>query len=178
METPDESTPIRIRPAVEADAEGIVRVHFEAVHTTAAGFYTHAVIESWSREPDERRFARFRSIIAEGRDPVIVADQGGCVVGFGIVASSDGEVRAVYVHPRVGRRGVGGLIVAELERLATVRGLTSLHLKASVNAEGFYVRHGYQIVERGAHRLPDGNEMSCVRMTKSLIAKRIGPSSR
>jgi putative acetyltransferase len=168
MEPTDDATPIRIRAAVDADAESIVRVHFHAVRTTAAEFYSPAVLESWSREPDQRRFTRLRHVIAERDTPVVIADHGGTVVGFGIVALSSNEITAVYVHPRAGRRGVGGLVLAELERLAIANGLVSLHLSASVNAERFYRRHGFLVLERGTHCLPDGTEMSCVNMTKSL----------
>lgn len=157
-----------MRPALDGDAEDIVRVHFAAVHTTAAGFYPRAVLESWSREPDEQRFARFRGAIAERSELILVADLGGTVVGFGAMDVSSGEVRAVYVHPSMGRRGVGGLILTELEHRARAHGVTSVRLDASVNAEGFYLRHGYVVVERGTHRLPNGIEMSCVMMMKAL----------
>jgi hypothetical protein len=39
--------PIIVRPAVAADAEGIVRVHFRAVHETARAFYPDHVLDSW-----------------------------------------------------------------------------------------------------------------------------------
>ena len=40
------------------------------------------------------------------------------VVGFGALVPTKGEVRAVYVHPRAARRGVGSAILAQLETLA------------------------------------------------------------
>lgn len=174
VESSDEKSPFRIRPAEFADAEAIVRVHFEAVRRTAAGFYPTEVVESWSRQPDERRFANVRTAIAEGSKRLIVADQGGAVVAFGAITVSSGEIGAVYVHPSAGRRGVGGLVLAELERLALAHGLAALHLNASVNAEAFYSRHGYLVTGRGTHSLPNGIEMSCVMMNKSLNQKISG----
>lgn len=174
VETSDEKSLFRIRPAELADAEAMVRVHFDAVRRTAAGFYPTEVIEGWSREPGERRFANIRSVIAEGNKRLIVAVQGGAIVAFGGIAVLSGEISAVYVHPSAGRRGVGGLVLAELERMAVEYGLSSLHLKASVNAESFYSRHGYLVTGRGTHPLPNGIEMSCVAMTKSLSQKISG----
>jgi hypothetical protein len=41
-------------------------------------------------------------------------------------------------------------------------------MAASINAEAFYARHGFAVVERGTHRLHSGVEMACVRMRKAL----------
>ena len=158
-----------IRPAVAGDSEGIARVHFEAVRGTASASYPPEVIESWGRPPDDSRRELFRATIAGGEELVVVAETDGAVVGFGSIVPALQELRAVYVDPRAGRRGVGGHIVAELERLARARRLPELHLVASLNAEAFYTRHGYEVVERGIHRQSSGTEMACVKMKKSLV---------
>ncbi|MCO6441650.1 MAG: GNAT family N-acetyltransferase [Nitrococcus mobilis] len=86
----------------------------------------------------------------------------------GSIAPRLHELRAVYVDPRVGRCGIGGRILEELERLALAHGIPALHLDSSVNAEAFYSQNGYEVVEKGVHRLSGGAEMACVRMKKSL----------
>jgi N-acetylglutamate synthase-like GNAT family acetyltransferase len=159
---------VRIRPAVDADAAGVSRVHFEAVRRTAAPFYPPDVIDSWSQEPDERRREQFRRAIVGKDELFLVADRGGEVVGFGSIVPSSGELRAVYVHPDVGRTGVGAAILRDLEQMATATGLSTLHMDASLNAETFYARHGYEVVERGTHRLSGGAQMACVKMRKAL----------
>jgi putative acetyltransferase len=45
-------------------------------------------------------------------------------------------------------------------------------MAASINAEAFYRRAGYEFVERGVHRLGGGVEMACVRMKKHLTDTR------
>lgn len=79
-------------------------------------------------------------------------------------------MRAVYVHPRAGRQGVGALIIRELERRAIVRQVPSLELVASLNAVEFYRREGYEVLSHGSHRLANGQEMPRVQMRKSLKA--------
>ena len=48
------------------------------------------------------------------------------------------------------------------------RGLLQLHMNASLNAEAFYRRAGYEVLEYGIHRLDTGLEMACVKMKKVL----------
>jgi hypothetical protein len=52
--------------------------------------------------------------------------------------------------------------------VALERGAVELQMDASVNAEAFYRRAGYDVVERGTHRLRSGLQMACVKMSKRL----------
>jgi putative acetyltransferase len=163
---------VRIRPAVEGDAVGVSRVLFEAVRQTAAPFYPREVIDRWSPLPDERRCAQIRSAIGGTDELCLVADQDGEVVGFGSIVPSSHELRAVYVRPDLGRSGIGGSILRDLERMAMARGLSELHMDASLNAQAFYLRHGYEVVERGVHHMAGGGQMACVKMRKFLLEGR------
>ena len=163
-----ESQPVHVRPAVDTDAEPIVHTHFAAVHQTASDFYPPEVLESWSRQPDETRYQQIRQAIAKADELFLVAEDGSGVVGFGSIVPELHELRALYVHPRIARRGVGANLLVHLERLAVSRQCAYLQMEASVNAEAFYGRHGYEVVERGVHRLSSGHEMACVKMKKTL----------
>ena len=157
-----------VRTATTADAEAIINVHFAAVHETAAASYPGNVLDTWSRPPDEARYQRIRDAVVNGEELFLVAEDDSGVVGFGSIMPSLEELHAVYVHPEAGRRGVGRRILAELERLAIDRRLSQLQMAASVNAEAFYRRAGYEVVEYGVLRLTDEVEMACVRMKKRL----------
>src|SRR2546421_99837 len=68
--------------------------------------------------------------------PVLAGVIGGRVVG---PASLDGSVvRTVFVSPEVQRRGIGKLLMAEVERTARERNILSLTVPSSVSAETFY----------------------------------------
>jgi putative acetyltransferase len=163
------SSRFNVRPAVEADSEAIIQVHFAAVHTLASAFYPIEVLNSWSRRPDQGRYEQVRQAIANGQELFRVAEDPAGVVGFGSIVPSFEQLKAVYVHPRAARRGVGAAILAQLEQLAISKRCRYLQMDASVNAEAFYVRHDYIIVERGIHRLASGHEMACVKMRKALL---------
>ena len=42
-------------------------------------------------------------------------------------------------------------------------------MDASLNAEAFYLNHGFAVVERGEHTLTTGARMRCVKMRKALL---------
>jgi putative acetyltransferase len=160
---------VRIRPAFEVDAEAMSHIHFEAVHRTAAPFYPNEVIDEWSPVPDALRIDQFRRAICGGEELFLAAEHDrGDVVGFGSIVPSAAELRAVYVHPDAGRSGIGSAILEGLERLAIENGVFALRMDASVNAEAFYLRHGYELVERSSHQLGRGPRMACVKMRKFL----------
>jgi len=159
---------VEIRPATAADAVAIIDLHFAAVHETAAAFYPREVLDRWSSLPDEARYQRIRDAIAKGEERLLVAEEPSGVVGFGSIVPRLQELHAVYVHPRLGRQGIGSRILVQLERLATDLDVWQLQMEASVNAEAFYRRAGYEVVERGVHRLGGGIEMASVTMKKRL----------
>ena len=99
---------------------------------------------------------------------MIVARTADQIVAFGSIEPASGELRALYVAPAHGRHGIAARILAALETRARRRGLTELHMNASLNAEAFYRRHGYAALGRGEHTLPSGGTMICVRMRKTL----------
>ena len=104
--------------------------------------YPKEVLDAWSGEPGEARFARMRQAIGSSDELVLVAEDGQRVIGFGSVVLSLEELRSLYVHPDTWRRGVGAVLLAELERLATGRGLTIPRSIRSFTAARPFVTRG------------------------------------
>jgi GNAT superfamily N-acetyltransferase len=159
---------ILVRTANPADAEAIIQVHYAAVHETASAFYPAEIIEDWSRTPDEARYQWMCQLITKGDDIVIVAEGQPGVLGFGFIIPKSHELRALYVHPAAGRRGIGKTILRELEARAMAHGISCLQLNASLNAEAFYRGNGYQTLLRGTLRLSNEHAMDCIKMEKTF----------
>ncbi len=174
----EDNLDVNIRPAIVADAIAIIDLHFTAVHQSASSFYPAEVLNTWSTQPDETRYDHIRRALEKGEELFVVAEDASGVIGFGSIVPLLQELRAVYVHPRAGRRGVGSAILRCLEQLALDRGVLQLQMDASINAEAFYRRAGYEILERGVHRLRSGREMACLKMKKSLTQEMTHPHSR
>lgn len=142
-----------------------MRVHHAAVRGTAANDYPADVIDAWAPAIQTTHIERVKADLT-GTRTLALCD--GEVAGVGEVVLGLSELRACYVAPKFGRRGIGQRIVAELERMARSGGLVRLWLDSSLTAESFYKRLGYSIRQRGEHVLGNGVTMACVTMEKIL----------
>lgn len=163
------NSPIAIEPAKPEDAQALLEIHAAAVHQTAAPYYSQEILDNWSRLPiTGDRIERVKQRWIENPDHrIVVAKHNSQVVGFGFI-DSHSQLRGLYVHPDHGRCGIGADLLAALEQAALALGLKHLQADASLNAEGFYRKQGFGVIERGTHRLASGQEMACVKMRKAL----------
>ena len=164
----------QIRTANPSDAEAIIHVHYAAVHQTASGFYPSTILEAWSAKPGETRYQWMRNLIANGDEIVVVGEAESGILGFGLLIPKMEELRALYVHPAAGRRGIGKQILHALETRAAAQSILRLWLNASLNAEAFYRSNGYTTLSRCRFRLSADHEMDCVKMEKHFGGSPLG----
>ena len=88
----------------------------------------------------------------------------GELVGFAAVSIARREVRAVYVDPSAAGAGVGARLLQRVERFARALAVPTLHLAATLNAVGFYERHGWTLDEVSIHP----SMYRCVPMRKRI----------
>ena len=156
---------LSIRRATDDDRQGIWTVHVRAIREVCSRSYSAAQVASWSGLLSPASY----TAVVRDRFLVVAEDSDG-IVGFGQLNEACGEVEAVYVLPGRQSEGVGGSVLRALEAAARAAGIGKLHLSATVNAVPFYQSAGY--VEEGPviHRLPDGLELQCLRMSKGLTS--------
>lgn len=129
----------KIRPALEDDADEISAVIVRTLRETNAKEYAREIIERV-----ERSFSPGAVLQLIGTRTVFVATIGRRVVG---TASLDGSVvRTVFVAPDVQARGIGKLLMAEIERTARARNIPRLAIPSSLTAETFYLQLGFRAV--------------------------------
>ncbi|GAA2713870.1 GNAT family N-acetyltransferase [Actinoplanes palleronii] len=129
-----------IRPYEATDADGTWQVFHAAVHGTASRDYTREQVEAWSPPTvDEAAWHRRRSAAH-----TYVACLDGAVVGFSDF-TDDGLLDMLFVHPRVGGRGVARALVTRILREATAAGLPRLHVHASLTARPAFERLGFTV---------------------------------
>ena len=79
---------------------------------------------------------------------VFVAEDDGGVAGFAAVVSrSDGgaELDALFVEPRLWKRGIGRRLVDHIADVARSRTALFLHVVGNPHAEGFYIACGFRV---------------------------------
>ncbi|MCA8959334.1 MAG: GNAT family N-acetyltransferase [Planctomycetes bacterium] len=154
---------MRIRHATVDDIPALGDVHVESILGSAGTHYSAERIVVWAHP---RSAAAWRARIEAGH--LYVAEIDGTIVGFGDVDLTAGIVKAVYVDPDFGRRGVGSALLATLEADARASDVHTLQLDASLNAAAFYIDRGFEATATVQHRLRDGSDLECVRMAKVL----------
>jgi ribosomal protein S18 acetylase RimI-like enzyme len=142
---------ITLRRAVIADCEQIARVHAASIRTLLRSHYTPEQLERWAASLTPERYVP----LAEHS---IVATDGEPIAGF--AQMQDGEIQRLYIDPAYVRRGIGAMLLRELERLATC---SSLRLSASLNAVPFYEAMGFRSTGEAAW-----NGLKVVTMEKRL----------
>ncbi len=154
---------LKIRRAQPEDCYSIADVHAAAVEGINTTLYTPEEIQAWAVPRTPASYAE-----AIRSKEFVVAEDGGAIVGFGVLNQETAEVEAVYVIPGAGRRGIGREILQQLEEKASTLGLKALRLNASLNAAPFYEKAGYVAQERSKYRLLTGVEIACIPMLKSM----------
>lgn len=80
------------------------------------------------------------------------------------------KIRAIFVHPRHARRGIGSLILLAAEQAARGEGFRVLEMGATLTGVPLYLRQGYRVIERITIPLKDGLALDVIRMAKSVSA--------
>lgn len=150
------------RKATVQDLEGVAALHVRSMTRLCGGCYTEAQIAAWTGALGP---AAYRSALAE-KIFLVAHGADGALQGMGLLDAHRCEISALYVDPDHTGRRVGSSLLAALERSAAEAGLAGLTVFATLNAVGFYARHGS--VEQGAasHCLPGGVRLACVEMAK------------
>jgi GNAT superfamily N-acetyltransferase len=76
------------------------------------------------------------------------------------------KVRAIFVHPRYARRGLGSLILAHVEAAAQATGFTHFEMGSTLTGVPLYRLKGYVEQERVLVPLHNGEALPIIRMTK------------
>lgn len=165
---------VTVRPATPADRARIRECHVAAIREFGPEAYDERQVAAWAAKDDPVEDYPVEDdghylVVAELPDVSDSAESD--VVGYGHLVPTEGEVRAVYVHPDAGGRGVGTAVLDTLEARARDLALDDVVLWASLNAVGFYERAGYERVGRDTYStIHDGEtvELDIVQLTKQL----------
>jgi GNAT superfamily N-acetyltransferase len=154
---------ISVRQARPADSAHVARVYIDSWHDTYAGILPHRLLCAMTPRGQTARWSA--AIRAKGRESVLVAECGGCIVGmtsFGPARDGtmgfDGEVYTLYVDPSFYGRGGGRALMRGAFVTLRKRGKSSCiiwaHAKNPVRF--FYEAMGGRLIaERTAQMMGD-----------------------
>jgi putative acetyltransferase len=134
-------TPIRVRAALPSDAAEMAVLFFETVHTVNRRDYSPEQIDAWAPRAltAEEWIARQRGKAAS------VAIEADRVAGFAEL-DPDGHIDCFYTRKDRQSRGIGSLLLAEVERHALAQGIPILFADVSLTARPFFEHRGFRVV--------------------------------
>ncbi len=133
-----------------------------AIRSQCQGHYSPEELAVWTSGELTEQFTK----IIE--DYFYVAALDGLAIGTGMVNLESGKVDAIFVHPSYMRTGIGGQILAHLEKLALDARLVQLSLDSTLNAAPFYRKCGFAGDSIAKYESPKGISLDCIPMIKSL----------
>jgi putative acetyltransferase len=151
-----------IRPATSSDAPSIAELHRASILGLCAREYTSEQLAAWIAALPER----YEPLVESAT--VMVMEDDGVVVGFGVCSPQQGLINATYVSPGATGRSIGRRLMTAMEAAIGARGAREIRLNATLNAVGFYESLGYTSEGESVNRLPTGIELPCVAMSKSV----------
>jgi putative acetyltransferase len=158
------------RAATLEHVSAMIDVHFASVHGISCEHYSDEILLAWSPVPDDKRKAWLSDVVASPATVSYVAESTDSeVLGFCLAVPEAGELKALYVHPKVSGCGLGKGLLQCLESHCRSLGLAELTLNASYNAEPFYRSNGYVALGPSVQVL-GAEAMGAVTMLKSLRA--------
>ncbi|QQS35206.1 MAG: GNAT family N-acetyltransferase [Ignavibacteriales bacterium] len=83
--------------------------------------------------------------------PIMVCEVDGIPIGVGRVhfnSDDEAQIRSMAVEPEWQKKGIGSIIINELEKIAIDKGAKYVVLNARDTAIPFYEKHGYRLIEK------------------------------
>ena len=78
------------------------------------------------------------------------------------------KIRAIFVHPKFARKGLGSMILAASERAAAAQGFRRVEMGSTLTGLALYWTRGYREMARMAVPVGNGERITVVRMLKEL----------
>jgi ribosomal protein S18 acetylase RimI-like enzyme len=82
--------------------------------------------------------------------PIMVCEVDGFPIGVGrahFLSDDEVQIRSISVEPEWEGKGIGSIVLKELEKIVTEKGAKRIIIHARNNAIEFYKKNGYQTVE-------------------------------
>jgi ribosomal-protein-alanine N-acetyltransferase len=134
-----------VRPATQADIAALAAVGMRA---WASNIFSFEPELPGMRSHVERAYEAFAE---EHFTSVLVAEEGGTILGWGARDKNDDYISDMWVDPDFQGQGIGLLILKALKAKIAAAGYSSARLEAharNVGAIRLYEREGFQIVHR------------------------------
>ena len=154
---------MHLRTLHDGEEAVLLALFFNTIRRINIRDYTQEQVEGWA--PDNLDPGSWVDKMRSIRPFVVEAD--GIIVGYSDL-QPDGLVDHFFVHHQWQRRGVGRMLMGEIERRAEEAGIPSLESHVSITARPFFEAFGFRVVRE------QQTEMHGVEMTNYFMKRQMG----
>ena len=160
---------LNLRQAEVGDRDRIYAIHTSAILELCSTSYSEESVRQWAARQTPSQYSPF----IEAREITLAVSAQEEVVGFGHLiqgckSGSTCEIKGLFVSHRWARKGVGRSLLLHMEQQAREGGHTTVHVKSSLNAKGFYEKMGYSAVDVSDTHVCCDQTLQCISMNKYL----------
>ncbi len=155
-----------VRPFRSGDEPHLAEIFHSAIHQVASRHYSEAQVNAWA--PQIPAAVRFAARAADGRTIMVATNENDLPIAYGDL-EPDGHIDHLFCQPDVAGTGIAAAIYRELEANAVSQGIVRLYVEASEPARRFFLKQGFEVVERNDFEL-SGVPIHNFRMEKRLQA--------
>jgi putative acetyltransferase len=130
---------MQIRLFQPEDTSVIMQLFYATVHRVNCRDYTPAQLAAWA--PSDMDEVQWRARFSQPTTFVALLNQS--IVGFCEFAP-DGHIGCFYSHYQHQGQGVGTAMLQHVEQIAQTQRLQQLYTEASITAQSFFERHGFE----------------------------------
>ncbi len=140
-----QSKKMQIRPFRSSDADDLTRIFFAAIHEIAQHYYSEEQVNAWAPViPTAERFVQRGT---DGRLLLVAVNDSDELLAYGDL-EPDGHIDHLFCRPDAAGTGITSVLYHHIEVAAADRGLTRLFVEASEPARRFFLKKGFEVVER------------------------------
>jgi GNAT superfamily N-acetyltransferase len=150
-----------IREFQRTDLAALKTLVHRTITTCYPGHYFPEAVQFFIRYHEEEAILRDAAAGC-----TVVLDQGGRLLGTGTLVED--EIKRVFVAPAFQQQGLGRRILRHLEERATLQGVRTVTLDASLPSKAFYDRLGYVITAAASRPVENGQRLDFFKMRKAL----------
>ncbi|RWR09177.1 GNAT family N-acetyltransferase [Sinirhodobacter populi] len=133
---------IVLRPARLGDGQSLYDVTARSIQGLGKQHYSDDQLAGWM---GERTAEYYETMIEKGK--VFIAEERGEILGF--VDADPGEVTRLFLLPEAAGLGLGARLLKLGVAAATKDHSGPVRVESTLNAQGFYERHGFKPIRTG-----------------------------
>lgn len=133
---------IVLRPAWPGDGQSLYDVTVQSIQGLGKQHYSSDQLAGWM---GERTADYYEDMIKKNK--AFIAEENGEILGF--VDADPGEVTRLFLLPKAAGRGLGKRLLKLGVEIAAKGHLGPIKIESTLNAQGFYERHGFKTIKKG-----------------------------